>query len=329
MYMIDETVQNRLVNQPNAFDFVQVIRLLQAMNIVNGKRISLTPEIMPEGSPADVTSVRLEDDRVRIKLGLEALVGAKGVIPDYLYAELLNSLHQDDNALQKFIDVFNHRYFELRAFVETNRSLMLKQERDENTNQALGRLSQQAAIACMFALPGANRDKIEPSMLRHGLALGNKSRSLNGLKRLLSDYFSLVVTPVVSAASFYRINSQYQSKLGEFKGQNQRLGQGFWLGSTGVQRFKALEINITPQTRSEYLGLLNNPHFAQSMKSLVQAYLRESLDIKLYMYVKRDFIDEPKISNSKSGLRLGEANCLAPKKRKSEFRKILIQQEKV
>lgn len=329
MSMIQESVKDLLLNQPYSFDFIQVIRLLKALSVSDKLPLSLTPEVMPEGAPEQVTSIRFESDRVRIKLGLEALSGSKGLIPDYLYAELLNSLHQDDNALQKFIDVFNQRYFELRAHVEINQSMLLKQEKDAAANKVLGRLTQQAALACMFSLPGSNREKTHPSMLRHGLALGNKSRNLNGLKRLLSDYFSLAVTPVVAPSSFYRINTNYQSKLGEKKGQNQSLGQGFWLGATGTQTFKALEINITPKTRSEYLGLLNNAQFAQSMKSLVQAYLRESIDIRLYMYVKRDYIDEPQLSNSRQGLRLGEANCLASKRRKSEFRKILIQQEKV
>lgn len=323
------TVQQSLLHQPSAFDFIQVVRLLRALDLPKEKRLSLTPEVMPEGSPTNVTSIRFDSDKVRIKLGLEALSGAKGLMPDYLYAELLGSLHQDEDALQKFIDVFNQRYFELRAFIETNSSMLLKQEHDALANGVFGRLSQQSALACMFALPGANREKSNSSMLRHGLALGNKSRNLNGLKRLLCNYFSLTISPAVGPSSFYRIHAKYQSKIGEQQGQNQRLGQGFWLGSRGTQAFKALEINITPKTRSEYLGLLNNLHFAHAMKSLVQAYLRESLDIKLYMYVKREFIEQPRLTQTSHGLRLGEANCLAPQKRKSEFRKILIQQEKV
>ncbi len=211
------------------------------MNVSSKLPLSLTPEVMPEGKPEEITSIRFESDRVRIKLGLEALSGSKGLIPDYLYAELLNSLHQDDNALQKFIDVFNQRYFELRAHVETNQSMLLKQEKDAAENNVLGRLTQQAALACMFSLPGANKEKSKPSMLRHGLALGNKSRNLHGLKRLLSDYFSLSVTPVVAPSSFYRINANYQSKLGEKKGQNQSLGQGFWLGGTGPKLSKPLK----------------------------------------------------------------------------------------
>ena len=320
-------VKTRLLSQPHTFDFVQVIRLLRAMG--SQANLELSPEVMPYGDASEVTRIRRSDNTLKIKLGLEALSGSKGVIPDYMYAELLNSLHQDDYALQKFIDVFNQRYLELKLHVETNRNMLLKQERDVQAGNVAGRLSQQAALACMFALPNANREKSDPSMLRHGMALGNKSINLNGLKRLLSNYFSLTVNPVVAPASFYRINTKYQTKLGRQQGQNQKLGQGFWLGSTGTQTFKALEINITPKTRSEYLGLLNNSHFASSMKSLVQAYLRESLDIRLYMYVKREYIDEPMLSSQKSGLRLGEANCLVPHKRKSEFRKILIQQERV
>lgn len=245
-----------------------------------------------------------------------------------MYAELLQSLHQDENALQGFVDVFNQRYLELKAHIETSRHTLVKQEHDEAIGQSLSRLSQQTALACMFALPGANSKKVDSSMIRHGLALSNKGRSLSGLQRLLSDYFSLAVKTVVSSLSVHRIQSRYQTRVGSVEGQNQQLGRGFWLGSLGNQAYKALEVHITPETRNEYLGLLSNQQFAHSMKSLVQAYLRESLDIKIYMFVKREYIDEPQLSGSKRGFILGEANCLAAKRRKTEFRKILIQQEK-
>ena len=318
------SVANRLFSSPQKFDFIQAVRILNTISGGRSLSLRLAPEPMPQGTPTAVTGIEKENDEIKLHLGLEALSGCKGVIPDYLYAEMLHSLHQDDHALQRFLDVFNQRYYELRASVESAGNLMLREEKESTFEQAVSRLSQQAALACMFALPGNRDSSQDPSILRYGLTLANKSRSISGLKRLLCDYFSLDISPQVVASALYRIHPAHQTRIGWDKGQNHQLGQGVVLGAKGEQAFKSLEICITPRTRDEYLSLLNNECLAKAMKQLVRSYLRENTNPKLYLYVKREYIDSPVLLYGNNSVRLGEANCLAPQRRSRHFRKILL-----
>lgn len=321
------SVTQRLIARPHSFDFGQAVRILMSLSKSKGMSLNFVTDPMPHGSPTDIMSISQNGSELTAKLGLEALSGCKGVIPDYLYAELLNSLHQDDEALQRFLDVFNQRYYELVAYVESTASLLLREEREISMGAALNRLTQQAALSHLFALPRQKEERNDPSMIRYGMALANKSRSLSGLKRLLCDYFSLDITPRVIASKLYRISPAYQTKMGVTLGQNNKLGHGVLLGKNGRQAYKAFEICITPRSRKEYLGLLNNKHFSKSLQTVALAYLRESVATKLYLHVKREYIDAPVLSSDDRSFCLGENNCLAPERRPTEYRKILLQSE--
>ncbi|WP_036817815.1 type VI secretion system baseplate subunit TssG [Photobacterium sanctipauli] len=320
------SVASHLYAQPEQFEFIQAVRILNQLAQQDGvnpnpSSIKMASDPMPKGMPSEVTGLEKANDQIKLRLGLEALSGCKGVIPDYLYAEMLNSLHQDDQALEQFLGVFNSLYYELLASVEQAGSLLLRDEKDVASSSNAARLTQRSALASMFALPPHHHDA---SFLRYGLALANKSRSLSGLKRLLCDYFSLDISPQVLPSALYRIRSAHQTKIGWDKGQNHQLGKGVVLGAKGEQAFKSLEIFITPRNKDEYLNLLKNTHMANAMKQLVRAYLRESSDPKLYLYVKREYIDSPVLSSGNSSVRLGEANCLAPERKSSRYRKILL-----
>ncbi|WCN08126.1 type VI secretion system baseplate subunit TssG [Marinomonas mediterranea] len=327
------SVTKRLLERPHTFNFAQATRILMSLSESKGMELSLQSDPMPHGAPTDIMSIQQNGKELRVKLGLEALSGCKGVIPDYLYAELLNSLHQDDEALQRFLDVFNQRYYELVAYVESTASVLLREEREVAIGRALNRLTQQSALTHLFALPRQKQEGSDPSLIRYGLAMANKSRSLSGLKRLLCDYFSLDITPRAIASRLYRISPAFQTRIGTRLGQNHKLGHGVLLGNKGAQAYKTLEVCITPRSKKEYLGLLNNRHFSNALQTLALSYLRESVTTKIYLYVKREYIDAPVLSSGalSSGhhaFRLGETNCLAPERRATEYRKILLQSEK-
>lgn len=323
------SVVTRLLQQPEAFDFVQVVRVLRALAKSGHHSVRWVSEPIPEGDVNDVTRIEQLSSEMKVHLGLESLSGCKGVIPDYLYAELLTSLHQDDNALQAFLDVFNQRHFELQAYIESTTSLMLRDERERSLNIAQKRLSQLGALSELMALPKRKQGGYDPSFLRYGLLLAGKSRSLSGLKKLLCSYFSMDIRLQAHRSQVYRVAQNDQSRLGQRLGQNNSLGHGVLLGRTGTQSFRSIEVFITPRSRKEYLALLDDHLFARAVNTLMATYLRESVKVKMYLYVKRAFIDAPLLKQGLQSFRLGEANCLAPNRHPQDYRKILLQAETI
>ncbi|EAQ66490.1 hypothetical protein MED121_07395 [Marinomonas sp. MED121] len=319
------SVATAMLAQPRRYDFIQVIRLLR--QIAKEKQLRFIPEPMPEGDSEDVIAIELGVSTCQVTLGLAALSGCRGFIPDYLYQELLNALHQEEYSLQVFLDVFNHRYYQLFANAMTN-SLLLKEEQEIVQPANVTGLKQKDALAQLSALPQSLTDKSTTSLLRFSVLIGLKARNLKTLKQLLSAYFDLDIQAKVTEENIYRIPANCLTKLGQFDGQNQRLGRGFLLGKQGAQHFQSLEILVRPRSHQEFLGLHANWHFARSLRELVSVYLRELTDVKVYLYVKRAYINEPKLSAINGGIRLGEANCLLPKYAPEEYRKILLQPER-
>lgn len=311
--------------KPRRYDFIQVIRFLR--QVAKEKQLRFVPEPMPEGDSEEVIAIELGVTTCKVTLGLAALSGCRGVIPDYLYQELLRTLHQEEFSLQAFLDVFNHRYYQLFANVMSN-NLLLKEEQEALQSGSSIGLRQRDALAQLSALPQSLANKSSTSLLRFSVLIGLKTRNLSSLRQLLSEYFDLDISAKVAEKTIYRMPANCLTRLGLEKGQNQRLGRGFLLGKQGAQYYQSLEILVKPRSHREFLGLHANWHFARSLRELVSVYLRELTDVKVYLYVKRAYINEPKLSAFNGGIRLGEANCLLPKYAPEEYRKILLQPER-
>ncbi len=96
---------NNLRNQPEDFEFAQAIRVLQsycAANPNNQVRLKLESEIIPGGALSDISQIDISSTQIRLSIAKTALSGVHGVIPDYIYEELLEALHQEDEGLKSF-----------------------------------------------------------------------------------------------------------------------------------------------------------------------------------------------------------------------------------
>lgn len=315
------SLNNALQQQPYRFEFIQVLRLLR--NIGQGN-IRFGAEPMPDGDASEVQAVERDGMECRVRLGLEALSGCRGVVPNYIYEALLDSLHQEDRALEQFLDIFNHRYYQLLAGELESMQLLVREERELAEENSLIRPSQRACLTRLSALPG-DRDSAA-DLLHYTVLMGLKTRSLRGLKQLLSDYFQLQVHVSAVQSSSYRLPNTSLTRLGTYQARNNHLGKGLLLGRVGTLNFHRLEVKVEPRNRQEYLDLQEDRLFAGRLREVVQAYLREITDLRFYLYVKRAFIKQPVLSARPGvAVRLGEANCLAPQVKPEEYRKILIQ----
>ncbi|WP_027858904.1 type VI secretion system baseplate subunit TssG [Marinobacterium jannaschii] len=304
-------------------DFIQAIRLLRQMG--DSGELRLTAEPMPEGDPAEVLAVERLGSETCLKLGLEALSGARGVLPDYLYEELLSSLHDEEQALNDFLDLFNHRYYQLLQGVTEKGNLLLRDEQEQCDSALVTRTAQRQCLTQLSALP--QLPDAETGLIGYSLLLGMNLRSLDGLRQLLCDYFELRIHVQATPVTRYRLPASTLSRIGRGGGaQNNRLGQGLLLGRSGEMNFHRLEILVEPADQAQYLSLQSDLQFAARLRQVSEAYLRERSELKLYLYVKRAFIAQPLLSSRpRAGVWLGEANCLAPHLRPEEYRKILLQ----
>ncbi len=315
------SVMDTALQRPKRFDFLQAIRLLRSM--APDAEVQLKAEPMPEGYAHEVQSIERRGKDFKISLGLQALSGVKGVLPDYLYEALLDSLHQDDYALSEFLDIFNHRFLQLSQRALEQQNLLLQDEQEQRSGTLPNQVSQRQALSKLAALPVHGGDDAE--LLGYSILLGLKARSISGLRQLLEDYFELAVQVRVGDSTRHRLPTSSLTRLGGGLRANSQLGQGMLLGKVGTLHRQRLEVLIEPRSQAEFVALKDDTQLTRRLREVCHAYLRDSNDLRLYLHVRRAFISEPQLSaDRRVGVRLGEANCLAPQAQPDEYRKILL-----
>ncbi|MGF1755127.1 type VI secretion system baseplate subunit TssG [Vibrio makurazakiensis] len=299
--------------QPERYEFIQAMRLLESAQSSSRSPISieLKAEAMPTGNPQEIQYFSLKGNKAKLRLAKQALSGVKGVIPNYIYEELLSALHNEDHALKDFLDVFNQRHFEIAYRVQAQRWLLVESEQNAKKTALLNNIA---------ALNNEHHEFFQYSLL-----LNQQSRSLTTLNQLLNDYFPYTIDVSCQNSERRQLPMDSLTRLGSQRGFNSQLGQGFLLGKTCLAHFNNLNISVTPKSQREFHQIQQDNALANSMLRLTQHYLRDNTPVSIYLSVKRSYLSRPTLSsNSLIAARLGEVDCLAPEQNPNQTVKILL-----
>ena len=304
---------NDLRQHPQQYDFAQAMRLLTHWTNQNPNRITLElkAEAMPTGDASEIQYFSLKDNRLKLRLAKQALSGVKGVIPNYIYEELLSSLHRDEHALKDFLDVFNQRYFELVSHLETGSWLVIQNEIQPEKTALLNNL---AAL-----------DRKHSKYFQYSMLLNQGQRNLQTLSQILNDYFPFRMKVSTKINERRQLPGDSLTRLGKHINYNSRVGHGFLLGNTCLIHFSHLLVYITPKTENELITIQSDPLLAKNMRELIQHYLGDNTPISVYLNVKREYLNRPRLSSNKyNAAKLGEVDCLAPERKPQHIVSILL-----
>ena len=304
---------NDLHQKPERYEFVQVMRMLEKMQTSRQVpfNIELKAEAMPTGNQQEIQYFSLKGNKAKLRLAKQALSGVKGVIPNYIYEELLNALHNESHALKDFLDVFNQRHFEIIYRTQLQKWLLVESEQNPKKTALLNHV---AALS-----------EDHSQYLQYSLLLNQQSRSLTTLNQILSDFFPYEIKVECQTSERRQLPSDSLTRLGTLHECNSRLGQGFLLGKTCLAHFNNLSIYVTPASQTEFNEIQMDPELAKSMLQLTQHYLRDSTPVSIYLSVKRSYLSRPILSgNASIAARLGEVDCLAPERNPNQTVKILL-----
>ncbi|MCK6265158.1 type VI secretion system baseplate subunit TssG [Vibrio sp. ZSDE26] len=302
-----------LSQQPQEWEFAQAMRQLSqfVLNQPNKIRLELKAEVMPAGDSSDIQYFSLKNNVAKLRLTKSALAGVQGVIPNYLYEELLAALHREDHALKDFLDVMNQRHYEILYRVTMKQSLLLDQEISVKRSELLYQL--------------ANLSKKHHHYFQYCTLLNQNSRHLPTLAKMLTDFFPYRFQVKTRPSVRQKLPIDSLTRLGTEQHFNSRLGQGFLLGKTCHAQFSRIDIFILMDNENEYRQTVNDSNLALKVRELSQHYLRDSTPISIYLSVQRAFLAQPMLtSNFANSARLGEATCLAPERYPAETVNILL-----
>jgi len=302
-----------LSQHPERYDFDQAMRLLSAFNRENVHpiKVALSAEVMPTGTASPIEHFSLKNNQAKMRLAVQALSGVKGVIPNYIYEQLLASLHQEDHALKEFLDVFNQRHFELVNKAKNQTWLLLEHENAPDKVALIRHL--------------ASLKEQHQHYLQYLPLLGHKSRHLGTMQQMLNDYFSYTIQVSCTATETKLLAPDSLTRIGSSGGFNNQLGQGFLLGKYCEAQFSHLSIYLLPNSRAQFNEIKQDQQLAPEIHNLVHHYIRDATPISIYINVKRGYLLQPTLSsNPTEAARLGEVDCLAPQRRPEEMVKILM-----
>lgn len=302
-----------LASKPEQYDFAQAMRLLTRLMAKSPRKIQLQlkAEAIPTGDPHEIQYFSFKGNKAKLRLAKQALSGVKGVLPNYIYEEMLTALYREDHALKDFLDVFNQRHFEITYRLDAQSWLLVEKEQSPQKVELLQHL---AAL-----------HQQQQGHFQYTLLLGQQSRNLSVLAQLLNDHFPYHIEVKCKLSERRKLPSDSLTKLGCHESYNSRIGQGFLLGSTCTAHFNHIQIFVTPKSLREFSALQADKQLGNVMKQLAQHYLRDNTQISIYMTVKRAYLERPVLSTQTIiAAKLGEVDCLAPERNPNKTMKILL-----
>ena len=231
--------------------------------------------------------------------------------------------HDEQYALNDFLNVFNDRYFKLFVRTVEQTHLLLTDELDRYLNSAAHQQSRQQkqqvqlshCLAQLSALPDESACK---NWLGYSLLLGSGNRSLKDLQQVLSDYFSLQVQIDSGQLNKHKLESESWTRLGVKPSienqlnsacvteQNNQLGRGFLLGKRCWLSQQRVNITFAANSREQLTFLIKDTAWYLELTRMVRCYLRDKSEIALYLKAPDSWFEPIKLSvDTEKTVRLG------------------------
>jgi len=233
-------------------------------------------------------------DRVDIEFGFLGLYGVDAPLPQYL----LESIHHPNQAaLQSFLDIINHRQYQL-LYVAWKTYHPIVQLEQGNTDY----------LNLLSTLSGTAVENKTRHLLAYSYLLTKPIRSVRGLELLLQHYLGklpVTITPQITK----------WTELQETKGLSKQLhlGKNTILGNRVLENQTKIQVILGPMQQSKALHLLKSSNKKQAITQLIKKYLGTA--IKYDLLIKFTTNPDQKITLGTTQTHLGWNSRLAHKQK--------------
>lgn len=315
----DRALIDSLLAAPQGFDVFQAVRLLEAMvqphtpvgagatarSEVVRFRGSLSARfpasdidgIAPSGSAGSAGAAAGYD----IVVNFLNLAGAFGPLPPPIGELVLERIRAGDTAGRDFLDIFLHRLVSLLVRVRRAQRPELGLRPPWESN-----LSGHVASFAGFGQPALRHRLAVPdrALWRHAALLGNETKSLHGLERLLSSHFGVPVTVSPLQGRWSALEPDDLTTIGRQGGQNHALGRTAVAGRRVWDQTAGIRIRLGPLNRRAFSGFLPRGTGHDALRALIALYAGPDLDITLTL-VRAATRGRARLGRGVGGPRLG------------------------
>jgi type VI secretion system protein ImpH len=301
-------LEESLLQEPQRYGFFQVMRLVECAYrdkvrfghsqrpcheppIRLGQHVALTFET------STLTSFKNRTQGLAplLKQRFFGLFGTNGPMPTHLTEYIHERIHYHrDHTLAGFADMFHHRLICLfyRAWANTEPTISFDRPEDDKFGSYIGSLAGFGTDSLR------ERDAIPDIAKFHYTGfLANQSKSAEGLRALLADYFRLTVSVEQFVGEWLTIQPSDLTRLGD-NPLTGELGCSTILGSKVWGCQHKFRIRFGALTLNEYFSLLPNGYRLDQLTAIIRNYSGDTLSWDVNLVLKKDHVPQARLGET-------------------------------
>lgn len=221
-------IMNKLLKNPEDFDFFQAVRLLEEYLNLKNLNMSDAHSIFENGNVSgnnkfirfkhnaslifpvnEIEKISAVDARWEINSNVMGIIGPSGVLHNHHTALIIKRLQHKDFALRDFLDIFQHRIVSFFYF-SWEKNHFYSDKQSKSSRILLSLIGQNTPFL-------QNRENIpDEVMLFYASYFSRYQRTVLGLESILSDYFNCSIRVKVFQKKTLLLLDNEQSQLSCF-----------------------------------------------------------------------------------------------------------------
>ncbi|MBI1322085.1 type VI secretion system baseplate subunit TssG [bacterium] len=299
--------------EPYRFDFFRLVQVLETLRPdrepigYDGPYIAETihfeEDISRSFPPGDVIAVSGLDtnDYLDRSIGVrQTFFGflGQGVLPEHYTEDVVQDLRNGKfgrkSPRKDFLAIFQHRLLSLfyRAWRKYDYLSSYTAAR-ARTWSGEGEKPFDEISTKVFALAGfgsrsiREANGIDPDFLLYNSgAFASQSRNGLMLEKMLRNHFGVPVNVIPFIGKWLYLETQDRSRIGRYKGKNQRIGESLIVGQKVWDMQSLIRIRIGPLSFDEFRSFLpDQPSFLE-LSRIVRAYIGSDNDFQIQLVLK-------------------------------------------
>jgi type VI secretion system protein ImpH len=328
-------VSQRLLDEPQAFDFFQAVRLLERVVRERGRggeprpvravggdqhpglelvRFRSLPSLgFPASAVAGVSLPQADGEPppAEMLVAFLGLTGPCGVLPEHYTALLLRRLRDKDTALRDFLDLFHHRLTSLfyRAWEKYRLPFTHERHRLESSE---GEDLPTAALYCLVGLgtPGlrGRLDADDQAFLYYAGHFAHEPRSAAALEALLEDYFEMRLEVQQLQGQWLVLEPEDQSRVPGPDcpaGRNNALGVDLVVGERVWDVQTKFRLRVGPLTFAQFRRMMPSGDGLRALCQMTRFYVGPEFDFDVQAVLLPEEVPSCQLGGEGAGACLG------------------------
>jgi type VI secretion system ImpH/TssG family protein len=290
----EKSLYDMLTFSAEKFAFVKAVDIASA--VCGLRYVHIKANVNFTSRFTDVSTVDgLSEKVAEIYTNLYGIAGIDGTLPDCYVQEFWLHNSTSKKAVTDFLDIFNHKLLNLHyLFLKRHHVQSLSCPSEESV---IGKIVSSLA-GFGFECRDYNSSGTIPAIpFQFRIASQNlfwqRTRTCEGMRILLSDFFNVPVKVKQFAGEFVEIDRSQQSAIGVRKCIYNSLGEDCLLGSKTWDQIKGIDVEIGPLDFRTYVKFLQkqsrrDQQFSslEKMKEIVRMYVPYGTNVKLHFYLE-------------------------------------------